>query len=185
MLLMPMMEPPGRVLAAGHLARGGLHGVEGAVEVGAGRAVVQGGVEVEEVGKRADAGVADAHVEPAGAEGVQRRRHEARARGRVAHVAGHVGQRARRRVGRAHRRRFREQRLEVRSVARQVEVVDRHAAALAQELEADGPADARGAAGDDGRLALEQVERRRHGWLAGWLAGGLRRVQARVSGSYL
>lgn len=137
----------GRGLRGGHLARGGLHDVEGAVEVRAHRLGVQVGGQVQELGKGADARVADAHVQAAGAEGGQGEGDERGAGRRVRDVAGEVREGAGGAAGGAagfEGGGFGGEGVEVRLVFGEAEVVDRDVAPLSEELEADGSADACG-----------------------------------------
>lgn len=129
------------------MPRGGLHDVEGAVEVRAHGLGVQGRGQVEELGEGADARVGHAHVEAAGAEGGQREGDERGAGGRVADVAWEVGEGAYGGGGAGGGAGFEgggfgDEGVQVGLIFCEAEVVDGDVAALSQELEADGPADA-------------------------------------------
>lgn len=82
----------GRGLREGHLARGGLDYVEGAVEVGTHRFGVEIVGQVEEFGKGADSGVGDADVQTVYAERLEGEGDEGGAGGWVGYVAGEVGE---------------------------------------------------------------------------------------------
>jgi len=139
----------------GHLPRGGLAGVEGAVEVGAdcgGEEVV---VEVQELRKPTDPRVTNKDIQRPKLP--HRRLHEQLPRLGLAHIALYLYQPPGFRVPLSDGSRFGDQGGDVVRVRGEIEVVDGDVAALPQVFQGDRAADSRGAARDGRGEGGEEV----------------------------
>ena len=140
-----------------HLPGGRLRHVKGAVDVGPERQLQQVWRQRQEVGKGADSRVGDANVEAPCRPGVlDGPGHQLGCGFNLANVSGLVSETAGGWVLGQDGVGFGYQRVQVRLVLFQAEVVDNDAASLAQIAEADGPSDASCTPRDDGGLACQE-----------------------------